>query len=130
MNPANELFNELTNSGAIILLDATLRKDADAVAHATYKVHSDTTSILTYNNENSLSCVISLAYYSARSYYTIVRKMPSGKGFADIIFIPYKNINKHAIVIELKWNSSADAASKKYTDALKGYSGDIIRDKL
>lgn len=57
--------------------------------------------------------------------------MPSGKGFADIVFIPYKNINKPAIVVELKWNSSADAAieqirSKKYTDALKGYSGDIM----
>ena len=125
----DEVTVAISNSEA--LLDATLRKDADTVARAIDKVHSDTTSILTYNNENSLSCVISLAYYSARNYYTLVREMPSGKGFADIVFIPHKNINRPAIVVELKWNSSADAAieqirSKNYTDALKGYSGDII----
>ena len=125
----DEVTVAISNSEA--LLSATPRKDPDTVARAIDKVHSDTTSILTYNNENSLSCVISLAYYSARNYYTLVREMPSGKGFADIVFIPHKNINRPAIVVELKWNSSADAAieqirSKNYTDALKGYSGDII----
>ncbi len=41
-------------------------------------------SIQGSNNENDLSCVISIAYYAAKSYYSVVREFPSGKGFADI----------------------------------------------
>ena len=47
-------------------------------------------SILQYNNENSLSCTIHLAFYFAREYYTIIRELPTGKGFADVCFIPRK----------------------------------------
>lgn len=74
------------------LLEATLRGDEALVAAGIDEVHLETTSVLTYNNENSLSCVISLAYYSARNYYTLIRELPTGKGFADIVFLPRKNI--------------------------------------
>ena len=51
-----------------------------------------------------MSCVISIAFYYAREYYNIVREMPTGKGFADIVMIPRKmNSDKPAILIELKW---------------------------
>ena len=53
-----------------------------AVAKAIDRAHMNTTSILTYNNENSLSCCLTIAYYSARKDYTIIRELPSGKGYA------------------------------------------------
>ncbi len=84
-----------------------------------------------YNDENSLACVISLAYYSAVNYYTKIRELPAGRGFADIVYIPKKNIDKPVLVIELKYNHSAAGAiqqikDKKYVSALQGYSGDIL----
>ena len=53
------------------------------------KAHEEI-SILQYNDENSLSCTIQLAFYFAREYYTMIREMPAGKGFADICMIPRK----------------------------------------
>ncbi len=60
-----------------------------AVADGIDKAHNEI-SILRYNDENSLSCTINLAFYSAREYYSIVRELPTGKGFADVCFIPRK----------------------------------------
>ena len=113
------------------LLEALLDGDAEAVAAGIDAVHSDTASILSYNNENTLSCVISLAFYSARDSYIIKRELPTGKGFADIVFIPLKHINKPAIVIELKWDKSAEGAisqikDKNYCGSILDYTGDII----
>ena len=91
----------------------------------------NTVSILQYNNENSLACVISLAYYSAKKDYIIHREFPTGKGFADLVFIPRKNTEKPAIVVELKWDITAEGAvkqikEKNYISSLKEYSGEII----
>ena len=87
------------------LLEDTLSGDTEAVAEGLDQVHTESTSILAYHNENSLSCVISLAYYSARAYYTLVRELPAGKGFADIVFVPRRAYpEKPALIVELKWN--------------------------
>ncbi len=72
------------------LLKDTLSGNETSVAAGIDEIHMDTASVLTYNDENSLSCVLTLAYYSARKYYTIVREMPAGKGFADFVFFPRK----------------------------------------
>ena len=92
------------------LLEATLRGDCDAVARGIEIVHDDNTSILSYNNENSLACVLSIAYYFARNNYVIHRELPTGKGFADIVLVPRKNVESPAIIIELKVDSDADTA--------------------
>ena len=92
------------------LLKATWQRDEKAVAEGVDKVHMSNTSVLTYNNENSLSCVIALAYYNAVNYYTLIREMPMGKGFADIVFLPRKASEKPALIVELKWNKSAEGA--------------------
>ena len=92
------------------LLNALWRQNSDAVAAGIDQAHQEI-SILQYNDENSLSCTISLAFYFAREYYTIVRELPSGKGFADLCFLPRKShIDKPAAVIELKWEQSAEGA--------------------
>ena len=92
------------------LLKDTLAGDSDAVARAIEAVHDENTSILSYNNENSLACVLSLAYYYAKNDYIVHRELPTGKGFADIVLIPRKNVETPAIVVELKFNQDADAA--------------------
>lgn len=113
------------------LLNATLRGDEAAVAKGIDNAHMENTSILSYHNENSLSCVIAIAYFSARKDYILYRELPAGKGFADIVFIPRDSADKPAIIIELKWNESAESAirqikEKKYAKALESYRGEIL----
>lgn len=125
----NGIINIIEKS--VILLEATLKEDSRTVAQIIDDVHSETVSILKYNDENSLSCVLSIAYYSAKKDYILTREFPSGKGYADIVFIPKSGCIKPAIVVELKWNKSAGAAieqikNKHYTDSLVSYNGDIL----
>ncbi|MDR0949797.1 MAG: ATP-binding protein [Lachnospiraceae bacterium] len=113
------------------LLDATWQMDEASVAKRIDAVHEDMTSILNYNNENALSCVINLAYYTARNEYSIIREFPTGKGFADVVFLPRKHSMKPAIVVELKWNRSAEGAiaqikSKNYGKGLTDYAGEVL----
>ncbi|MCD7788111.1 MAG: ATP-binding protein [Firmicutes bacterium] len=110
------------------LLDATIKGDADAVAAALEKIHESNFSILKYNDENSLSCAVTIAYYTARSHYRIIREFPSGRGFADIAFLPYKNTDKPAMIVELKYNKDADTAirqikEKRYDGKMREYCG-------
>lgn len=113
------------------LLRATWQKDSDAVAAAIDRVHSENTSILNYNDENALSCVIALAYYNAVNEYTIIRELPTGYGFADMAFIPKKSSDKPAMIVELKWNRTAQGAidqikNKQHVQSLKEYQGNLL----
>ncbi len=108
------------------LLAATIAGDTDYVAEALDKIHRNTSSVLQYNNENSLACALTIAYYTAQSDYMIVRELPSGTGFADLAFIPRKNSEKPAMIIELKYDQSADTAIRqihenRYGGELKDY---------
>ncbi len=113
------------------LLESLLEMDSEAVAEGIDRAHKEI-SILEYNDENSLSCTINLAFYFAREYYTIIRELPSGRGFADICLIPRKvHMDKPAVVIELKWDKAAAGAiaqikDKNYVDALKDYEGSLL----
>ena len=113
------------------LLEDLWNQDAEAVAKGIESAHNEI-SILQYNNENSLSCTIHLAFYFAREYYTIIRELPTGKGFADVCFIPRKMfLDKPAIIIELKWDKDAEGAiaqikNQKYVEALKDYKGNLL----
>ncbi len=114
------------------LLEATLAMDGEKVASLLDKAHSANTSILTYNDENSLSCVITIAYYAAAAYYGIEREMPAGKGFADMVFIPKATAPGYpAMVVELKYDKTVESAisqikKKSYVNALNFYKGDIL----
>ena len=93
--------------------------------------HDDNTSILSYNDENSLACVLSIAYFYARNDYVLHRELASGKGFADIVLIPRKNVDSPAIVIELKYNKDVDAAidqikRKQYPNKVKEYTDNLL----
>ncbi len=113
------------------LLKATLACDEEKVAELIEQSHQDNTSILKYNDENSLSCVLSLAYYAARKSYIIERELPAGKGFADLVFKPRSNNSNPAMIVELKYDNSAESAieqikEKQYMDCLQDYSGDVL----
>ena len=113
------------------LLAATLAGDEEAVARGIEAAHDENTSILSYNDENSLSCVLSIAYYYARNDYVMHRELASGKGFADIVFIPRKNVDSPAIVVELKVDKDADAAidqiiRKDYPAKVAEYAGKLL----
>ena len=113
------------------LLQATLDGDEEAVAHGVELAHDDNTSILSYYNENSMACVLSIAYYYAKNDYIMFRELPSGKGFADLVLIPRKNIDSPALVIELKFNKDADTAidqikRKQYPAKLEQYTDNIL----
>lgn len=113
------------------LLGDTLSGDAESVAEGLDRAHTEVASVLTYNDENSLGAAISLAYYSARKDYRLIREMPTGRGFADVVFLPLPASGKPALVIELKYDGSAEGAieqikKRQYTQALEGYTGEIL----
>lgn len=113
------------------LLADTLRGDAEHVAEALDRAHTEVASVLTYNDENSLGCAISLAYYSARKDYRLIRELPIGRGFADVVFLPLPFTGKPALVVELKFDKSAESAlqqirDRRYTQALEGYAGEVV----
>ena len=114
------------------LLKDTIAKKSDKVAKAIADAHYHATSLNRYNDENSLSCAITMAYYTAKNSYMIIRELPSGVGYADVVFIPRHDvIDKPAIVIELKCNQNEVTAidqikDRKYGESLKDYIGKIL----
>ena len=114
------------------LLIATINKNAKKVAELIELAHETYTSVLKYNDENSLSCVLTMAYFTAPAYYNIILEMPSGKGFADFVFLPRANAgNRPAMIVELKHNKTVDTAinqikEKRYSGALSEYKGKIL----
>ena len=124
-----EVIGALRNSEE--LLKATLNCDEESVAQYIEQAHQKIAAIIKYNNEETLRSVVSIAYYTAINYYQFKREYPSGKGYADLVFIPYKHVNKPLIVIELKKNDTAESAiaqikEKNYSESLEKYSGDIL----
>lgn len=91
------------------ILYATLDKDEDAVVEKLHDIHNSEIPILKYNDENSLSCVITLAYLAARDDYRIEREEKSGKGYADFMFHPRVK-GDTASIIELKADDTVDNA--------------------
>ena len=110
------------------LLDATFNMNETKVADYIEQAHLETSHIQ-YNDENALSYTIDLAYYAARDYYTVIRELPTGKGLADLAFIP--KTDKPAMLVELKWNKNVNTAitqikEKKYPSVLEKYKDNLL----
>ena len=111
------------------LLEDTLRCDSESVAKAIEEIHDSNSSVINYNNEQSLRFIILIAYYYAKEHYDIVQEMPAGKGFADIMFIPKPKTNTEKyppMVVELKWDYSAETAirqikERNYSEKLQSF---------
>ena len=115
-----------------MLLNDIWSLNSDAVAKVFDEAHQDHTSILTYNDENSLSCVISLSLeLSTTDTYNVIRELPTGKGYADLVYLPKPSVNKPALLIELKYDKSAESAinqikEKNYLQFFKDYKGEVL----
>lgn len=116
------------------LLDATLDMEEEVVAEGIERIHMHYVSSIQYNNENSLSSVISIGYLSAMEYYfKPIREFPTGRGFADYVFLPKPEYRQDypAMVVELKWNQNANTAlkqikEKRYPESILGYTDNIL----
>lgn len=112
------------------LLSETLNGNAEVVAASLDESHIHVTSNRSYNNEYALQSAIYLSFIYALNKYTVVREMTTGKGFADVVYIPYKN-DVPAMIIELKRNGSTETAmnqikEKKYFASLEHYKGNLL----
>lgn len=123
------------------LLEATLAGDEKTVAECIERVHEENTALLKYNDENALSCVIQIAYYQAQDEYMLIREMPAGKGFADVVFLPLRGGSlssaggfsgeKPAVIVELKWKQDVKTAlhqirERNYGGSLEKYYGEVL----
>ena len=126
-------WNELSKAvgQSLQLLDDTINLRTTKVARAFDDYHFEASSILEFNDENSMRCAITLAYYAAKPFYKIFHELPTGKGFADMVFIPLPKSPRPAIVVELKYDKTADSAisqikRKNYPKSLQGFSKRIV----
>ncbi len=120
---------EIVNNSKV-LLDKTIDGDAQAVADALSAAHEQLMSRQRYNHEACLQCAIRFAYFYANTRYTIISELPAGKGYADVVFIPYIP-NVPAMIVELKRNYTTGAAlrqieSKQYFNVMDKYQGDLL----
>ena len=115
-----------------VLLNDIWSLNSEAVAKIFDEAHQDHTSILTYNNENSLANVIAISLFlSTTNTYNVVRELPTGKGYADLVYLPKSGVNKPAFLIELKYDKSAQTAitqikEKNYLQFFKDYKGEVL----
>jgi hypothetical protein len=129
LSPDYKKLMEIINNSKK-LLDATIEGNEEAVAKALDAAHTEVTNPLTYNDEHCFQSAICLAYFYANTRYTLFKELPTGKGYADLVLIPYLP-NIPAMVIELKHNKTAESAlqqikDKNYCQALSSYKGDLL----
>ena len=115
------------------LLKATIQKDGDTVAKLLAEAHMANTSPKFYNDEQALRSVVIMAYLSCVDDYVRFEEIASGHGYVDILFLPNRFTDKPALLIELKWDKSAEKAitqikEKNYTQLVKklGYDGEVL----
>jgi len=126
-------WNEVSKAvgQSLQLLDDTINLRENKVARAFDDYHFEASSLLEFNDENSMRCAITLAYYAAKPFFKIFHELPTGKGFADMVFIPLPKSTRPAIVVELKYDKTADSAidqikRKEYPKSLVGFSKKIV----
>ena len=143
--PNNEILDEFKNSTeseewvdtfasfkkSQELLTATWEADEEKVARILEWFH-DLVENKTYNSEAALSYAIQMAYYAGQKYYTTIQELDSGKGYADLVYLPSpKNPDKPALLIELKYNRTVEVADdqirrKEYLQKLEHYKGNLL----
>ena len=113
------------------LLEATWDMDEDAVAEALSHAHDNGCAPAFYNNEQALRAVVKSAYIAAADHYATVEELPSGRGLADVVYLPRRGDSAPALVVELKWDRSPEAAvaqvrDRDYPAVLRRFGGPVL----
>lgn len=113
------------------LLEALWMKDEAAVAKGVEYIHNHKVAPNFYNNEQSLRSVVRTAFLGAIDHYIEIQELPSGKGYADLVFVPRRESKRPLLIVELKWNNSADTAiaqikKRDYPEILKPLAGEML----
>jgi hypothetical protein len=113
------------------LLQETLDMDEETVAQAIEQAHMEGCAPLFYNNEQALRSVIRFAYISSVDEFLRIEELPSGRGYADVVYLPKKGSAMPIMVVELKWNKSAEGAiaqikNRNYPQVLEGFGSNIL----
>lgn len=82
------------------ILNDTIAGNAENVANALEEIRAEQYAPQYYNNEQFLRAIIKYAYLSAIGKYVKVEEMPSGKGIADVVFLP-ASIFPHLLILLL-----------------------------
>lgn len=129
-HPGKARLAELVRLSDQLLRD-TVNGDENAVAEAIDRVRESEYAPTYYNNEQALRYVIKFAYITCVDQYMKIEELPSGKGIADVAFLPKRNSADPAMIIELKWDKMADAAisqikDKNYPECIRDYGGELL----
>lgn len=113
-----------------LIMDTIYQNEA-AVAAQIKRVHMETTNPLNANREDSLRAVIQVAYFAYKNYYLKLEELPTGAGYADVVYLAKPGKGVPSLLVELKWNKSAAGAirqikEKQYVSALEGYGGELL----
>ncbi len=113
------------------LLEATWDLDEDAVAEGVARAHDDGCAPAFYNNEQPLRAVVKSAYIAAADHYATIEELPSGRGLADVVYLPRRGDPAPALLVELKWDRKPDSAIAQirhndYPAALRDWGGPIL----
>ena len=113
------------------LLNDTLNGNETAVVESIKRVRDTNYAPQFYNDEQALRYVIKFAYIVCIDYYLKVEELPTGHGIADVVFIPKRDTSLPAMIVELKWNDTADSAidqikNRNYPAILNGYGGELV----
>ena len=108
--------------------------NGNAVAKEIEKIHREYTSVIQYNNENSLSSVLSIAYLSSIAIlFQTNPRISRGSWICRLVFIPKPEFQNYypALVVELKWDKSVRAAldqirDRKYPESVACYAGELL----
>lgn len=128
--PANKQLSELVRDSERLLQD-TLNGNEAEVVNAIVRVRDTNYAPMFYNNEQALRYVIKFAYIICIDYYLKVEELPTGHGIADVVFLPKRDTSLPAMIVELKWNQTAEGAIKQikekdYPSLISEYTGDMM----
>jgi hypothetical protein len=113
------------------LLESIWDLDEEAVAAGIAAAHDGGCAPAFYNNEQALRAVVRSALIAAADHYDEVQELPSGRGLADIVYLPRRDDPAPALVVELKWDRKPDSAiaqilDRAYPAVLRAWGGPVL----
>lgn len=104
------LVNEVVGTPRNMVCVTRPRRFGKSFAAGIQRAHDASCAPYFYNDEQALRAVVKAALISAADDYARVEELPSGHGFADVVYVPKHRSRKPALLVELKWGKPVNAA--------------------